>query len=74
MSAWPHAVESIGTVGRHFHDLHHTGNPGRDDHRHEARGGAHQLITNATDAHLQDEHRKDDEDEDGSAGALAPAG
>ena len=26
MSAWPHAVESIGMTGLHFHDLHHTGN------------------------------------------------
>jgi integrase len=26
MSAWPHAVESIGMPGLHFHDLRHTGN------------------------------------------------
>ena len=26
MSAWPHAVESIGVPGLHFHDLRHTGN------------------------------------------------
>ena len=26
MSAWPHAVESIGLPGLHFHDLRHTGN------------------------------------------------
>jgi integrase len=26
MSAWPHAVESIGITGLHFHDLRHTGN------------------------------------------------
>jgi integrase len=26
MSAWPHAVESIGMTGLHFHDLRHTGN------------------------------------------------
>ena len=26
MSAWPHAVESIGVTGLHFHDLRHTGN------------------------------------------------
>ena len=26
MSAWPHAVESIGMAGLHFHDLRHTGN------------------------------------------------
>jgi integrase len=25
-SAWPHAVESIGMAGLHFHDLRHTGN------------------------------------------------
>ena len=26
MSAWPHAAESIGMTGLHFHDLRHTGN------------------------------------------------
>ena len=26
MSAWPHAVVSIGMTGLHFHDLRHTGN------------------------------------------------
>src|SRR6476620_6128407 len=26
MSAWPHAVESVGMPGLHFHDLRHTGN------------------------------------------------
>jgi len=26
MSAWPHAVESIGMPGLHFHDLRHAGN------------------------------------------------
>ena len=26
MSAWPHAVGSIGMTGLHFHDLRHTGN------------------------------------------------
>jgi integrase len=26
MSAWPHAVESIGMTGLRFHDLRHTGN------------------------------------------------
>jgi len=26
MSAWPHAIESIGMPGLHFHDLRHTGN------------------------------------------------
>jgi hypothetical protein len=26
MSAWPHAVESIGLPGLHFYDLRHTGN------------------------------------------------
>jgi integrase len=26
MSAWPHAVKSIGAEGLHFHDLRHTGN------------------------------------------------
>jgi hypothetical protein len=38
----------------------------------EARGADH-LITNATDAHVQGEQRRDD-DEDGSGGALVPAG
>jgi integrase len=42
-------------------------------YQHEARG-ADQLITNAIDAHLQGEQRKDDDDEDGSAGVLVPAG
>jgi hypothetical protein len=41
--------------------------------QYEARG-ADRLITNAIDAHLQSEQRKDDEDEDGPAGALIPAG
>ena len=26
MSAWPHAVRSVGAEGLHFHDLRHTGN------------------------------------------------
>jgi len=26
MSGWPHAVQSIGAKGLHFHDLRHTGN------------------------------------------------
>jgi len=26
MSAWPHAVQSVGAEGLHFHDLRHTGN------------------------------------------------
>jgi integrase len=26
MSAWPHAVASIGMLGLHFHHLRHTGN------------------------------------------------
>jgi integrase len=34
MSAWPHAVESLGLPGLHFHDLRHTGN------HFAARGGA----------------------------------
>ena len=42
-------------------------------YQHEARG-ADQLITNAIDAHLQGEQSKDDDDEDGSAGILVPAG
>jgi integrase len=42
-------------------------------YQHEARG-ADQLITNAIDAHLQGEQSKDDDDEDGSAGVLVPAG
>jgi hypothetical protein len=42
-------------------------------YQHEARG-ADQLITNAIDAHVQGEQSKDDDDEDGSAGILVPAG
>ena len=42
-------------------------------YQHEARG-ADQLITNAIDAHLQGEQRKDDGDDDGSSGILVPAG
>ena len=41
-------------------------------YQHVARG-ADQLITNAIDAHVQGEQHKDD-DEDGSAGILVPAG
>ena len=26
MSAWPHAVRTVGAEGLHFHDLRHTGN------------------------------------------------
>ena len=26
MSAWPHAAQTIGAKGLHFHDLRHTGN------------------------------------------------
>jgi integrase len=92
MSAWPHAVASIGMPGLHFHDLRHTGNQfaaqsgaglrdlmarmGHDSERvamiyqHEARG-ADQLITNAIDAHVQGEQRKDGE---GPAAVLTPAG
>ena len=40
-------------------------------YQHVARG-ADQLITNAIDAHVQGEQRRDDED--GSGGALVPAG
>ena len=40
---------------------------------HEARG-ADQLSTNAIDVHLRGEQSKDDDDEDGSAGVLVPAG
>ena len=93
MSAWPHAVRSIGMAGLHFHDLRHTGNQfaansgaalkdlmarmGHDSERaaliyqHEARG-ADQRITNAIDAHVQAEQANDDDD--GAAGALVPAG
>ncbi len=52
---------------------------GRDSERaamiylHEAHG-AGQFITDAIDAPVQDEQRKDDEDDDGSAGVLVPAG
>jgi len=95
MSAWPHAVESIGMTGLHFHDLRHTGNQfaaqsgarlrdlmarmGHDSERaamiyqHEAQG-ADKAITNAIDTHVQAEQTRRDEDEDGSAGVLVPAG
>jgi integrase len=96
MSAWPHAVESIGMVGLHFYDLRHTGNHfaassgaglrdlmarmGHDSERaamiyqHEAQG-ADKTITDAIDTHVQGEqHKDDDEDDDGPAGTLAPAG
>jgi hypothetical protein len=43
------------------------------DNQNQARG-ADQLITNAIDAHVQGEQRKDDGDDDGSAGILVPAG
>jgi integrase len=42
-------------------------------YQHVARG-ADQLITDAIDAHVQGEQRKDDGDDDGSAGILVPAG
>jgi integrase len=92
-TAWPHAVESIGMVGLHFHDLRHTGNHfaassgarlrdlmarmGHDSERaamiyqHEAQG-ADKTITDAIDTHVQGQKHKNDED--GSAGTLAPAG
>ena len=95
MSAWPHAVKSVGAEGLHFHDLRHTGNTfaassgaglrdlmarmGHDCDRaamiyqHEARG-ADKAITNAIDMHVQAEQGNDDEDDDGSAGVLAPVG
>jgi len=41
-------------------------------YQHEARG-ADKTITSAIDAHVEAEHRKDDDD-DGSAGVLVPAG
>jgi integrase len=94
MSAWPHAVKSIGAEGLHVHDLRHTGNTfaasggagikdlmarmGHDSERaaliyqHEARG-ADKTITSAIDAHIATEQGRDDDD-DGSAGALGPAG
>lgn len=95
LSAWGHAVESIGMPGLHFHDLRHTGNQfaadsgaklrdlmarmGHDSERaaliyqHEARG-ADRAITDAIDSHVEAERRKDGEDDDGSAGVLAPVG
>jgi hypothetical protein len=42
-------------------------------YQHVARG-ADQLITNAIDAHVQGEQRKDDGDEDSSDGILIPCG
>jgi integrase len=95
MSAWLHAVESMGMTGLHFHDLRHTGNQfaaqsgarlrdlmarmGHDSERaamiyqHEAQG-ADKAITNAIDTRVQAEQTRRDEDEDGSAGVLVPAG
>ncbi len=52
---------------------------GRDSERaamicqHQARG-ADQAITSAIDAHVQAEQAEDDDDEDGTAGVLVPAG
>ena len=45
MSAWPHAVESIGTVGRHFHDLRHTGNQFQQRCRAPGPDGPHRATT-----------------------------
>jgi integrase len=95
MSAWPHAVRSLGVTGLHFHDLRHTGNTfagesgvglrdlmarmGHDSERaaliyqHKARG-ADERITSAIDAHVQAERHSRDDDEDGEAGVLVPAG
>jgi integrase len=94
LSGWPHAVETLGMPGLHFHDLRHTGNQfaansgaglrdlmarmGHDSERaamiyqHEARG-ADKAITDAIDKHVDDEHRQDDDGDDGLAGALVPA-
>jgi integrase len=94
MSAWPHAVATVGVPGLHFHDYADTGNQfaansgaglrdlmvrmGHDSERaamiyqHEARG-ADKAITDAIDAHVDDERRQDDDGDDGLAGALVPA-
>ncbi|HEX6526583.1 MAG TPA: hypothetical protein VF070_42185 [Streptosporangiaceae bacterium] len=42
-------------------------------YQHEARG-ADKTITDAIDAHVDDETRKEGDGDDGTAGALAPAG
>ena len=42
-------------------------------YQHEARG-ADKTITDAIDAHVDDETRKESDGDDGTAGALAPAG
>ncbi len=42
-------------------------------YQHEARG-ADAAITNAIDAHVDEERSQDDDDDDGPAGALVPAG
>jgi len=42
-------------------------------YQHQARG-ADQAITSAIDAHVQAERAKDDDDDDGTAGVLVPAG
>ena len=41
-------------------------------YQHEARG-ADKAITDAIDRHVDDEHRQDDEGDDGPAGARVPA-
>jgi len=41
-------------------------------YQHEARG-ADKAITDAIDAHVDDERDQDDDEEDGPAGALVPA-
>ncbi len=42
-------------------------------YQHEVQG-ADKTITDAIDTHVQDEQRKDGDDDDGSAGVLVPAG
>lgn len=42
-------------------------------YQHEARG-ADSAITNAIDAYVDGEYGKDEDDDDGSAGVLVPAG
>lgn len=75
-------VAEMGLSGLHFHDLRHTGNMLAAEsgaglnvraamiYQHAVRG-ADKAITDAIDKQLA---RRDDEEDDGTAGALVPAG
>jgi integrase len=69
LSAWPHAVESIGMPGLHFHDLRHTGNVFAS----ESRAGLKDLMArmghDSERAAMIYQHKAR-----GAAGVLVPAG